>query len=139
MRFAIALLVVSTFAAPAVNAGVVSGAFDVKVNLLAQPTGICISSSLSQQTNAIVRVTCQGNQFVSIEARPGQAFVGTHGGAYRFALYRFGFSGTRPEQVDGYIGIRGAVDDWIGTGTITGLRVLNLTERDERLELLVSF
>ena len=116
-------------------AATVAGSFSVAVN----PVGICISSALSQQTNAIVRVTCQGNQFVSIEARPGQSFVGTHGGAHRLALYRYGFSGTRPERADGIIGIRGAVDDWIGSGTITGLRVLNLTERDERLELLVSF
>lgn len=118
-----------------------SMAASTQVNFLVTVSlrGFCISSSLSQQTNALVRVTCQGNEFVNIEARPGQAFVGTHGGAHRFALYRYGFSGTRPERTDGFIGIQNAVDDWTGSGTITGLRVLNLTERDERLELLVSF
>jgi hypothetical protein len=98
--------------------------------VMAQPTGICISSSLSQQTNALVKVTCQGGQFVSIEPREGRPFVGTHGGAFRFH-----FSGQN--AIPSFL--RGESDPFMGQGTITALRVLNLTERDERLELLVSF
>jgi hypothetical protein len=98
--------------------------------VMAQPTGICISSSLSQQTNALVKVTCQGGQFVSIEPREGRPFVGTHGGAFRFH-----FSGQN--AIPSFL--RGESDPFMGQGTITALRVLNLTDRDERLELLVSF
>ncbi|NJS35282.1 MAG: hypothetical protein HC765_00765 [Brachymonas sp.] len=73
------LLLLGALIASSANAGIASGVFTVSV--AQQPRGICISSSLSQVTNAIVRVTCQGNQFVSIEPQPGRPFVGTHGGA----------------------------------------------------------
>lgn len=48
--------------------------------------GYCINEVLSGETNAVVTVVCNSNQFVSIEARPGNPFLGTHGGAYRFFL-----------------------------------------------------
>jgi hypothetical protein len=132
MRGSIALLLAGLLTATACSAGTVSGAFNVSVDLKPHPTGICINTSESNQTNAWVRVTCQGGQFVSIEPRDGGAFVGTHGGAYRYA-----FSAISAVPA-GLLGTR-TLDDWIGQGTITALRVLNLTERDERLELLVSF
>jgi hypothetical protein len=109
-------------------AATASSAFNVTV----QPIGVCISTTLSQQTNALVKVTCQGGQFVSIEPREGRPFVGVHGGAYRFA---FGRNTAIPAFLQGDSDILAQV----GQGTITALRVLNLTERDERLELLVSF
>jgi hypothetical protein len=109
-----------------------SNSFNVNIRLNEPRSDLCISTSLSQQTNALVKVTCQGGQFVSIEQREGRPFVGVHGGAYR---YVFSGIGSLPADL-----IRnGDLDDWIGRGTITTLRVLNLTERDERLELLVSF
>ena len=104
---------------------------DLEVTVQLQ--GLCISSSLGQQLNVLVKVTCQGNQFVSIEPRAGRPFVGTHGGAFRFA-----FSNAAP-MPPAFLGGGTAVDDWVGSGTVTALRVLNLTERDERLEMLVSF
>ena len=113
-------------------AATVSGNFVVTVQL----AGICISSSLSQVTNASVRVTCQGNQFVSIEPQPGKPFFGTHGGAHRFAFSQ------RANGSSGQVDLGQSVTELeaaLGQGTITALRVLNLTERDERLELLVSF
>ncbi len=112
-----------------VTAATAQGNFVVTVKL----DGICISTSLSQQTNALVKVTCQGGQFVSIEPREGRQFLGVHGGAYRFTFSR---AASIPAS---FLGGGTAVDDWIGQGTITALRVLNLTESDERLELLVSF
>ena len=83
-----------------------------------------------------MRVTCQGNQFVSIEPRVGRPFPGTHGGAFRFAFsQRSGFSGGNVDFGQSVSALEAA----IGQGTITALRVLDLTERDERLEMLVSF
>jgi hypothetical protein len=102
--------------------------FEVRVKLFTSE--VCTSSTLSQQTNALVKVTCQGGQFVSIEPRDGAQFVGTHGGAYR---YTFGRATAIPEF------LQSESDSRIGQGTITAMRVLNLTERDKRLELLVSF
>lgn len=119
------------------NSGFVA-ASQVSANFFvaAKPVGMCISSSLSQVTNAIVRVTCEGNQFVSIEPQSGKPFVGTHGGAHRFAFsQRSGF-------VDGQVSLGqsvGVLEAAIGQGTVTALRVLDLTEKDEKLELLVSF
>lgn len=125
------LLAAVALASPVSFAGTASGVFNVNIRLNSSDgSGICISSSLSQQTNALVKVTCQGGQFVSIEPREGRPFVGTHGGAFRFH-----FSGQN--AIPSFL--RGESDPLIGQGTITALRVLNLTERDERLELLVSF
>lgn len=113
-------------------AATVQGTFVVSVKL----EGICTSASLSHTTNATVWVTCQGNQFVSIEPQPGKPFIGTHGGAHRFAFsQRAGLSGVPISFGQSVTELDAAV----GQGTITALRVLNLTERDERLELLVSF
>ncbi|MBS7808034.1 hypothetical protein [Variovorax sp. PCZ-1] len=118
--------------ATASTAATRSDSFSVNIQLRELASSICVSTSLSQQTNALVRVTCQGNQFVSIEQNVARPFVGTHGGAYRFA---FSGIGTVPAGLLH----PGELDHWVGQGTITALRVLNLTERDERLELLVSF
>jgi hypothetical protein len=132
MRASIAIFITGMLVASVAKAGIASGAFNVSVDLKPNASGLCISTSLSQQTNALVKVTCQGGQFVSIEQREGRPFVGVHGGAYR---YVFSGIGSLPADL-----IRnGDLDDWIGRGTVTTLRVLNLTERDERLELLVSF
>jgi hypothetical protein len=111
---------------PGSSAATLTSEFNVTV----KPVGICISTSLSQQTNALVKVTCQGRQFVSIEQREGRPFVGVHGGAYRFFF-------SRNTALPAFL--QADSDLPIGQGTITALRVLNLTERDERLELLVSF
>jgi hypothetical protein len=138
-RLLIAALMTVYLVTPAVHAGVANGSFSVNIRLNESASGICISSSQSQQTNAWVKVTCQGQQFVSIEPRAGQPFVGTHGGAHRMMVHRFGSQRTRLDRAEGFAHQRNAIDDWTGSGTITGLRVLDLTEKDERLELLVSF
>jgi hypothetical protein len=126
------LLQIAALCANTATAGSVSGMFEVRVGFNGVANNICVSSTLSQQTNALVKVTCQGGQFVSIEPREGRPFVGVHGGAYRFA---FGRNTAIPAF------LQGDSDSLAlgGQGTITALRVLNLTETDERLELLVSF
>jgi hypothetical protein len=117
--------------ATAAQAATASAAF--KVELTYAAPALCFSRALSQQTNALVRVTCQGNQFVSIEPQHGKPFVGTHGGTYRF-LFNTTHTGRSDSSNLGHL-----LEDRIGQGTITALRVLDLTETDERLELLVSF
>ena len=113
------------------HAGNAQGGFMVSVKLIG--TGLCVNTTLSQLTNAIVRVTCQGNQFVSIEPRKGRPFLGVHGGAFRFVF-------SSGAAVPGFLlGDSGGSSNLIGQGTITALRVLDLTERDGKLEFLVSF
>jgi hypothetical protein len=126
------IVLISSFYSGYVAASQVAANFFVA----AMPIGVCISTSLSQVTNASVRVTCQGNQFVSIEPQPGKPFFGTHGGAHRFAFSQR--TGVSSGQVDFGQSVT-ELEAALGQGTITALRVLNLTENDERLELLVSF
>jgi hypothetical protein len=114
-------------------AGTAAGVFDVRIVLdkpghSPPPTGLCISSTLSAQTNAIVRVVCATGQFVSIESAPGSPFVGTHGGAHRYIL------GTAVPP-----SLQGEDDLQMGAGTVTALRVINLNAQQDRLELWVSF
>ena len=90
-------------------------------------SGTCISGSLSQQTGALVRVVCANGQFVSISPRPGQRFLGTHGGAYN---YYFGPS---------YGAIHRTAYGEGGSGTVTSFRVYSVNEAEGVLDLLVSF
>jgi hypothetical protein len=90
-------------------------------------SGICISQSLSEATGAVVRVVCRNGHFVSISPRPGQRFLGTHGGAYN---YYFG---------PGYGAIHRTALREGGTGTVTSFRVYSIEEADGLLDLLVSF
>ena len=122
---------VCAFLASVVQAATASAAFKVELNYI--PAAFCINTTLSGQTNALVRVTCQGDQFVNIELQQGKPFVGTHGGAYRFV-----FNKTNAARFNSS-NLGNLLEDRIGEGTITALRVLDLTETDERLELLVSF
>ena len=117
--------------APVSQAGTAVGMFQVHIRLNGpNDSGVCVSSSLSQQTHALVKVTCSGSQFVSIEPQLGKPFVGTHGGAFRFAFTN-GVGATNGSGLES--------DGSIGAGTVTALRVLNLAEGDKGLELLVSF
>ena len=110
-------------------AGTASGIFNVTINAgLTRQT--CTSTTLSQQTQATVTVVCATGQFVSIESLPGKPFAGTHGGAYRYVFA----SGTVSPSV-----WAGESNPFIGSGTITSLRVLNLNAYQDRLEMLVSF
>lgn len=118
------------------NAGSVGNNFNVNIVLsnsagpATSVTGACTSTSLSAKTQATVQVVCATGQFVSIESTPGKRFVGTHGGAYRYSFV--------PSTVwPGSLVLPG--DPYIGSGTVTGLRVVNLNALEDHLELLVSF
>ena len=105
-----------------------------------QRAGVCYSRSLSEKTGASVQVVCDSGQFVSIEAVPGQPFLGVHGGAFRYAM-----SVDRDRSV-----YEAAAKDpfgWrTGWGTVTMLRLYDVHAdgpgdywADRPLELLVSF
>jgi hypothetical protein len=119
--------------APA-NAGTTQAAFTVRINLNnplipgnTSSTGYCISQTLSKATNAIVRVVCGSNQFVSIEPQVGTAFPATHGGAYRFLFEPTSLmSSDDPMQ-------------YMGAGTITSLHVYRENDQEDTIEMLVSF
>jgi hypothetical protein len=106
-----------------------------------QRPGVCVSRSLSEQTGAVVQVACDSGQFVSIEAVPGQRFLGVHGGAFRYTL-----SIAKDRSV--YEAAASDAFGWrTGWGTVTMLRLYDLTQpnkpgdvwADRPLELRVSF
>src|SRR4051812_23980002 len=106
-----------------------------------QRAGGCYSRSLSEKTGASVQVVCDSGQFVSIEAVPGQPFLGVHGGAFRYSL-----SIDRDRSV--YDAAAKDPFGWrTGWGTVTMLRLYDVQHAggpgdfwaDRPLELLVSF
>ena len=114
------------------HAGTAAGGFLVTVTLNQGALNVCTSSSLSQQTNATVKVVCGSSQFVSIEPALNKSFVGVHGGAFAFNVHQ------NAPSTAAYSSISTTLQG-VGAGTITALRMLNLNEQDEGLELLVSF
>jgi hypothetical protein len=91
---------------------------------------ICVSQTLSEQNNALVQVTCATGQFVSITPIPGRPFLGTHGGAFRYRFDSGKSSGG---------GQSGQDNPFVGTGTVTALRIYNADGSGGPLEMLVSF
>jgi hypothetical protein len=133
-----ALGVAALAAASVCIAGATGGIFGVNISLNGggsnspsedNSSGVCISQTLSEQNNAIVRVVCESGQFVSISAIPGGRFVGSHGGAYTFY---FG-SSYRSVNVAGY------GEFAHGAGSVAGFRVFGVTESEGRLDMLIEF
>ena len=107
------------------------------VNTAAQSApGVCISQTLSEQTNAVVRVVCGTGQFVSITANPNSRFLGTNGGAPRFVLSQG--SASSGSQI---VGQARTNDFYPGTGTVTFTSVLiyNVSGTDGPFEMMVTF
>lgn len=106
-----------------------------------QRAGVCYSSSLSEKTGATVQVVCDSGQFVSIEAVPGQPFLGVHGGAFRYAMSIARDRSAYEAAAKDPFGWR------TGWGTVTMLRLYDVQHADgpgdfwadRPLELLVSF
>jgi hypothetical protein len=70
---------------------------------------------------------------VSIEAAPGTSVIaGVHGGAFRYSFGAGTLLAPGAGLTDSELG-------FIGLGTITAMRIVDLTGRKERLEFLVSF
>lgn len=104
----------------------------------ARPSGgwspVCVSETLSEQVNALVRVVCGAEQFVAITPLPGKAFLATHGAALRYHLDA-GLTGKVASALGGSAAQLGA-----GTAaTVTVLRIYNTSGVDGPLEMLVSF
>lgn len=91
---------------------------------------VCISETLSQQTQALVRVACGTGQFVSIAPWPGKPFLGAHGGTFRYSMGAGKFSTAPLSSKD---------KPYIGIGTVTALSVYSANDADEPIEMLVSF
>ena len=105
------------------------------VNTAAQSApGVCISESLSERTNALVRVVCATGQFVSIAANPNSRLLGTHGGAFRFVLNP-GNDNSFPQLV----GQGQSNDFYPGTGTVTAWRIYNVNGSEGPFEVLLTF
>lgn len=117
----------ASWAVPAC-AATAQASFAVQIRLSAPvPVGYCISQTLSQSTQAVVTVVCGSDQFVSMEPRPGNSFVGTDGGAYRFLF--------EPSALI----LRDDPLWYIGAGTITTMHVFHAEGQNDTMELLVSF
>jgi hypothetical protein len=86
----------------------------------------CTSETLTEPTNAVVRVVCATSQFVSIAPSPGKPFLGTHDSAFRYNL------GT------GATG-KATTTTTTGASTVTGLRIYNANGSTGPLEMLVRF
>jgi hypothetical protein len=96
--------------------------------------GVCISQTLSEKTNAVVRVVCGTGQFVSMTANPNVRFLGVNGGAYRYVLSP---GITSPGPQSGSLGLSN--DFYPGTGTVTAWRIYNVDGSDGPLEVLLTF
>jgi hypothetical protein len=135
-RLAGAGVLLAALAAPAAGAGAASGVFSVNIRLNGpQPDAqedVCISESLSAQTNALVQVVCTDGPFVRIAPNPAKPFLGVHGGAFRYHFSPFHEVGA-PASLSG--------DDlmYIGAGTVTALRIYDPGGEAGLLELEVSF
>lgn len=106
---------------------------DVNTTQPSKP-GVCISQTLSRQTNALVRVVCGRGEFVSISANPNVRFLGTHGGAFRYflnsSISRSGVEAGLLEQWENF---------YPGIGTVTAMRVYNATGTQSPIEILLTF
>ena len=121
----------ASLAATACIAGSGAGQFGVII-VLNPPSqsGVCVSQTSSEQTNALVRIVCTTGQYVSIIPIPGKPFLATHGGAFRYNLQGGQYSTVLPA---------GANSFYPGAGTVTALRIYNANGSDGPLEMLVSF
>ena len=127
IRCAALLAVVLGLGSTAAIADTVGGSFAVHIRL--DSSGLCISEALSQETNALVSVTCSRGQFVNIEPAPDKPFLGTHGGAFRFYFDAQDRKAMAHHQFFPSSGV----------GTITALRIYNADGQDGPLEMMVTF
>lgn len=116
------LLIAGLAAAGWARAGEESAEFRVSVHL----NQICVSQTLSELTQAEVKVFCPTGQFVQIEAAQGKPFTGSHGAAHRFHLP----ASALPPGV-----LIANADPLLGSGTVASLRIFNLQGDNAPLEV----
>jgi hypothetical protein len=122
--------------APTANAAQLSRPFNVTVNLQTVPpvpgsgsdSAFCRSTNAPGSFGATVTVVCATGAVVDIApGRTGMPWSPMHGGAYRY-LFQASLDG-RP---------LGMVDSYVGVGTVTSWRVVNLMDW-QYLEMLVNW
>ncbi|HSI37583.1 MAG TPA: hypothetical protein VK946_00765 [Methylotenera sp.] len=106
--------------------------FNVTVNL--QTAASTSNSAFCRMTDApgsfgaAITIVCTTGAIVDISPdKAGIPNLPTHGGAYRY-LFQASLSGN----------LLGTIDSYVGTGTATSWRIINLTGRDY-LEMLVNW
>ena len=118
--------------ANSLEAAQVNGQFNVTVDLntpaTAPKSAFCRSSNAPGSFGATVTVVCKTGAVVNISpGRTGAPYTPMHGGAYRYS-----FQANRGGN------LLGTVDSYVGIGTTTSWRVINLSDRDY-LEMLVNW
>lgn len=116
------------------SAGTSTSQFAVRFDVRQSQT--CINQTLSEQTGALVRVVCQSGNFVRIDPDPNRPFVGTHGGAFRYAFMAAGAGSDAPVAA---ADLAGDASMFAGAGTITGLHVYDDGGGDEQLEIQITY
>jgi hypothetical protein len=114
-------------------AGAATSHFAVVVGV--KPPQTCINQTLSEQTGALVRVVCQSGNFVRIDPDPSKPFIGTHGGAFRYA---FMAAGAVPDAAVTVAGHAGDATMYAGAGTVTGLHVYD-DGGGEQVEIQITY
>ena len=118
-----------------VDAAQVSGQFNITVNLQTfadsnspPQSAFCRSTNAPGSFGATVTVVCATGAMVDISpGRTGMPWSPMHGGAYRYILQA---------SRDG--NVLGTVDSYVGVGTATSWRVVNLVDRDY-IEMLINW
>jgi hypothetical protein len=93
--------------------------------------GLCLSLTAAQLSAVTVSVACNGRQFVSISPSAGHESAASYGDVFRMHL-----GAGSLFALDDFASAR-----WrLGTGgTLTGVRIDNITEAEKLVEMLVSF
>ena len=94
------------------------------------PPGICTGQTLLSGPGATVNVVCSLGQYVTIEPLVRPPFLFGEGGEQRFS---FGPGSPLPRSLGGRLNML------LPTGTVTALRILNVSNLVSPLEMLVSF
>lgn len=94
------------------------------------PPGICTGQTLLSGPGATVNVVCSLGQYVTIEPLVRPPFLFGEGGEQRFS---FGPGSPLPRSLGGRL------NTLLPTGTVTALRILNVSNLVSPLEMLVSF
>lgn len=94
------------------------------------PPGICTGQTLVNGPGATVNVVCSLGQYVTIEPLVRPPFLFDDGGEQRFS---FGPASPLPRSLGGRL------NSVLPVGTVTALRILDISALASPLEMLVSF
>jgi len=123
------LAILLGISAGSASAGQASGQFNVTVNLQAASSSeFCRSTNAPGSFGAIVTVVCSTGAMVDLSpGRTGMPWAPMHGGAHRYLFL---------VREDG--NLLGAIDSYVGVGTVTSWRVARVADWDY-IEMLVGW